>query len=81
MDHCESWPKCKNNEQTYKSCPKFTEQTIYVCKYLSQQSQFGSTIYPYPGTWQDQPEWFIMAYGIARNKLNRMQSAANDKKT
>lgn len=74
MDHCDSFEKCKNNPQTLANCPKFTEQTMYILRYLTQQSQLGTTIYPYPGTWQDQPEWYLLAYSIAKNALNTIRN-------
>ena len=71
-DHCASYGIC--SEQTMTNCPKFTEQTRYICKYLAQQSQFSPTIYPHPGTWQDQPEWYLIAYNIGSTKLNELRS-------
>ena len=47
-DHCQSYGKCSQN--TIIHCPKFTEQTMYIIKYIAAQNQMTNTIYPYPGT-------------------------------
>lgn len=65
-DHCDSYELC--NKQTFQNCPKFTELTRYIVKYISVQPQMGNTVYPYDGTWQDQPEWYNLAYSIGMNK-------------
>lgn len=38
---------------------------------MTEQS---GVIYPYKGTWQDQPEWVTLAFTIALNKLYQMQN-------
>lgn len=52
---------------------------MYIIKYLSQQSQFGPTIYPLPGTWQDQMPWYIQAYSMGMNKLTDMRNKRSNK--
>lgn len=74
-DHCDSFTLCSDKHK--KSCPKLTQQTMYIIKYLAQQSEMGNTIYPHSGTWQDQPQYYILAYSIAVNQMNKIRKGKN----
>lgn len=77
-DHCLSNDLC--TAETKIKCPKFTQQTMYILKWIAQQPQMGSKVYPYSGTWQDQPQWFIKAFNIAMSKKNQIDLNKMEKK-
>lgn len=50
---------------------------MYIIRYLSVQNQMTNTIYPKPGTWEDQEEWYMKAFTIGMNQLNKIRNTKN----
>lgn len=76
-EQCESNNICKHKSEA----PKLTPLTTYICRYIAQINDYTKLQYPYPGNWEQQPQWVLNAFNIALKKRNSVIKAQTQKKT
>lgn len=59
---CERQKECKKTDDMNFISPL----SMYIIRYLIEQ-RAGFMHYPLPGTWEDQPEWFMACLDIGRS--------------
>ncbi len=60
-------PSCEHREECEKTDDMnfISPLSMYIIRYLTE-IRTGFNYYPYPGTWEDQPEWFMACLDIGR---------------
>lgn len=71
---------CEQNETCTKGeeYPVISHLSRYILQYMSEINA-GFTAYPLPGTWEDQPAWFMSLLNAGRTAQSRKERELNER--